>query len=101
MQKRLFLVNLKKFYSCFLKEHADIKIGPSKFCQLESKWCVLLGTSGTHCVCVCIYQQNMKLILDPLNLEYKNLLKFLVCDPWNKHCMIHWCPNCPEDGEQL
>ena len=101
MQKRLFLVKLKKFYSCFLKEHADIKIGPSKFCQLESKWCVLLGASGTHCVCVCIYQQNMKLILDPLNLEYKNLLKFLVCDPWNKHCMIHWCPNCPEDGEQL
>ena len=43
----------------------------------------------------------MKLILDPLNLEYKDLLKFLVCDPGNKHCMIHRCPNCPDDEEQL
>ena len=43
----------------------------------------------------------MKLILDPVNLEYKDLLKSLVCDPGNKHCMIHQCPNCPDDEEQL
>ena len=43
----------------------------------------------------------MKLILDSLNLEYKDLLKFLVCNPGNKHCMIHQCPNCPDDEEQL
>ena len=41
----------------------------------------------------------MKLILDALNLEYKDLLNFLVCDPGNKYCMIHWCPNCPDDGQ--
>ena len=101
MQKQLLLENLKELYSSFLKEHEDIKIGFSKFCQLRPKWWVLLGASGTNCVCVCTYHQNMKLILDPLNLEYKDLLKFLVCDPGNKHCMIHLCPDCPDDEEQL
>ena len=43
----------------------------------------------------------MKLILDPLNLEYKELLKFLLCNPGNKHCIIHWCPNCSDEEEQL
>ena len=100
-KKRLLLVNLKELYSSFLKEHADIKKTFSKFCQSRPKWCVLLGASGTHCVCVCTYHQNKKLILDPLNLEYKDLLKFLVCDPGNKHCMIDWCPSCPDDEEQL
>ena len=50
MQKQLILVNLKELYSSFLKEHADIKIGFSKFCQLRPKWCVLLGASSTHFV---------------------------------------------------
>ena len=92
MQKQLLLVILKELYSSFLKEHAGIKLRFSKFCQMQPKWCVLLGASGT---------QNMKLILDPLNLEYKDLLKFLVCDPGNKYCMIHQCPNSPDDEEQL
>ena len=96
-----YLINLKELYSSFLKEHADIKIGFSRFCQLQPKWCILLGASGTHCVCVCTYHKNIKLILDPINLEYKDLLKFLVCDPENKHCMTHQCPNCPDDEEQL
>ena len=101
MQKWLLLVNLKELYNSFLKEHADIKIGFSKFCQLQPKWRVLLGASGTRCVCACTYHQNMKLILDPLNLEHKDLLKFLVCNPGSKHCMIHQCSNCPDDEEQL
>ena len=101
MQKQLFLVNLKELYSSLLKEHASVKIGFSKFCQLQPKWWVLLGASGTHRLCVCIYHQNRKLILDPLSLGYKDLLKFLLCDPGNKHCMINWCPSCPGDEEQL
>ena len=42
----------------------------------------------------------MKLILDLLNLEYKNLLIFLVCDPGNKHCTLDRCPNCPDNEKQ-
>ena len=97
----VLLVNLKELYSSFLKGHADIEIGFSKFCQLEPKWCVFLGASGTHSVYTCTYHQNLKLILDPLNHEYEDLLKFLVCNPGKKYCMIHWCPNCPDDEEQL
>ena len=43
MQEQLLLVNSKKLYSSFLKEHADIKIG---FSKLRSKMCVLLGAYG-------------------------------------------------------
>ena len=43
----------------------------------------------------------MKLILDLLNVEYKDLLQFLVCNPGNKYCMIHRCSNYPDDEEQL
>ena len=35
MQKQLLLANLKELYSSFFKEHADIKIGFSKSCQLQ------------------------------------------------------------------
>ena len=65
MQKQLLLVNLKELYSSFLKEYADIKIGFSKFCQLQPNWFVLIRASGTHCVCVFTYHLNIKFILDP------------------------------------
>ena len=82
-KSKLLLVNLKELYSGFLKEHVDIT-GFSKFYQMQPKCYVLLGASGTLCLCVCTHHQIMKLILDPLNLEYKDLLKFLARDPGNE-----------------
>ena len=61
-QKRLLLCNLKELYhSC--KEFSQHKIGLSKFCELQPKWCVTIS-SGTHSVCVCTVHQNTKLIVD-------------------------------------
>ena len=97
---RLFLVNLKEPYSSFLKEHADIKPGfpNSANCNHSGVfyWEHLVPT-----LYVFAHQQNLRPILDRLNLEYKDFLKFLACDPGNKHFMIHRCPNCTDNEEQL
>ena len=43
----------------------------------------------------------MKLILVPLGVSHTELYEFLVCDINSKECMIHRCPNCPENTEML
>ena len=65
------------------------------------KWCVLAGSSDTHAVCVCTIHQNVKLLLEPLNISYQNLLNYIICNTSSKECMIHRCPNCPKLSEQL
>ena len=49
-QKRLLLCNLKELFIEFRNIHSNIKISSSKFCSLWPKWCVLLGSSGSHAV---------------------------------------------------
>ena len=97
MQKRLILSNLKELYSSFKKQFNDIKIGFSKFCMLRPKWCVTVGASGTHSVCVCTSHQNITLALNAIKLDkdYHHLLELIVCSRDKKECMIHRCPNCP------
>lgn len=96
-QKRLVLCNLNELYVAFKKAHPECQIGRSKFCELRPKWCILAGASGTHSVCVCIYHQNVKLMIDcaKLNVNYKELIDLLVCDINNYDCMMDLCENCP------
>ena len=96
-QKRLILCNLKELYSSFKQEYPDIKIGFSKFCSLRPKWCLLVGASGSHYVCVCTIHQNVNLMIDAMkiNMTYQKLIDFVVCDRDNKECMIHRCKDCP------
>lgn len=63
-QKKLILSNLKDLYALFKKEYPSVKIGFTKFSMLRPSHCVLAGSSGTHTVCVCIYHQNVKLMLE-------------------------------------
>ena len=84
-----------------LSKYPARQIGFSKFCRLRPKWCVFPGSSGTHSVCVCTHHQNMKLLLAPLSVSHTELYEFLVCDINSKECMIHRCPNCPENTEML
>ena len=100
-QKRLLLANLKELHSIFKSKYPARQIGFSKLSSLRLKWSVLPGSSGTHSVCVCTYHQNMKLILVPLGVSHTQLYEFLVCDINSKECMIHRCPNCPENTEML
>lgn len=66
-QKRLLLCNLHELYLAY-KESFDHKIGFSTFCELRPKWCVTVGSSGTHNVCVCTVHQNVKLMTSALVL---------------------------------
>ena len=67
-QKRLILSNLNELYANFKSKYVSTSIGFPKCCKLRPKWCVFVGSSGIHLVCVvCTYHQNMKLLLGPLN----------------------------------
>ena len=97
-QKRLLLANLNEIYSTFKKE-TSIKIGFSKFCQLGPKFCVTVGSSGSHSVCVCTIHQNTKLQMSALEelqkFHYLDLISKIVCDISSRDCM-HRCEQCPE-----
>ena len=99
-QKSL-LANLKELHPISKSKYPPRQIGFSKFCSLHPKWCVLPGSSGTHSVCACTHHQNMKLILAPLGVSHTELCEFLICDINSKVCILHRCPNCPENTEML
>ena len=96
-QKRLLLCNIKELYALFKQHHPDVTIGFSKFCSLRPKWCVTVGASGTHTVCVCILHQNAILMVQAatLDLDYKDMIDKIVCSRESRTCMIHRCNECP------
>ena len=96
-QKRLIMMNLNELYAVFKTKFPEVKIGFSKFCMLRPKWCVTVGSSGAHSVCVCSIHQNVKLLLKAVDLEqsYHELIEMIVCNRNNRECMIHRCVNCP------
>lgn len=112
IQKRLMLCNLQELYAEFKRLHPGKKVGFSKFCQLRPKQCVLAGDSGTHTVCVCIYHQNVKLMIDGGNIatltkdtdmhlgDYKDCLKYITCKEPSTACYFNnACKDCPSVDE--
>ena len=97
VSKQLILCNLKELYTGFKDKHSDLKISFSKFASLRPKWYITVGPKGTHSVCVCTANQNVKLLLSSVNLskDYHELLELIVCDRNSKECMIHRCESCP------
>lgn len=96
VQKRLILCNLRELYLHFKESKPDVNVGLSKFSSLRPKWCILAGSSGTHTVCVCLYHQNIKLMLEGtgMNVDYKDLLSLIACDLQKYDCMMGVCPDC-------
>ena len=110
---------MNELYTAFKEKHPNSKIGLSKFCSFQPKWCVTVSASGIHSVCLCTSCQNTKLIvnaftstmnkyikkLNGLNLEvdnnaqmlqnleidYKKMMQMIVCDADNMECMVHHC----------
>ena len=78
-QRRLLLCNLKELYSAFKERYPDAKVGFSKFCSLRPKWCISVGSSGTHSVCVCTSHQNAQLLVHAANIDkdYHDLMAML------------------------
>ena len=71
VSKRLLLVKIEELYRKFKEKHPDLKIGLSKFCSMRPKWCVLVGSKGTHSVCTCIQHENTKLLASETDFDYK------------------------------
>ena len=67
--KKDVLYNLRELYLKFKEQNPEIKIGFSKFAELRPEYCILAGASGTHTVCVCVYHENVKLMLDGLHIS--------------------------------
>ena len=100
-QKGLLLCNISEIYEQFKKENPNKKIGFSKFAVLCPKWCIPLGAAGTHNVCVCMYHQNVKLMLVAMNSSpnYKQIIEMCVCDVDKYECMMGYCDDCPDPSE--
>ena len=107
VQKRLLLADMQELYCFFKKEHEHVKIGFTKFTQLRPPHCVLAGSSGTHNVCVCIYHENIKLMLNAIDLEcltkdtnlvlknYHDCMQAVVCTNARDKCYLGECLDCP------
>ena len=91
-------------YSEFKVHHDGLKVGFSKFAQLQPKECIIAGGSGTHSVCVCTIDQNIKLMMAGSRLEsltqgeikhYWHCLAAMQCNPPNVECFLGNCNQCP------
>ena len=97
VQKRLLLLNLNELHVAFKKDYLNVKVSLSKFCTLKPKWCITTNASGTHNVCVCKNQQNIKFLIDAIrwNKSYNDFMALIVCSLENAECMMHRCKLCP------
>ena len=102
--KKLIMCNLRELFAKFKKQSPDIKIGFSKFAQYRPRNCVFAGSSGTHSVCVCVYHQNVKLMLEGVDIskvtsgqlnDYKDCIAMITCKSASSSCHLNECKNCP------
>jgi len=107
VQKRLVLCNLSELYALFKEKYPDAKVGLSKFSELRPRNCILAGASGTHTVCVCVYHENVKLMLNAIDVKritsesdfpiahYEDAIKMTVCESTTDDCFWGICEDCP------
>lgn len=67
-----------------------------KLCSLHPKWCVPVGSPGSHSVCVCAIHQNVVLLLHASDIEEtcNDLMDHLVCSKNSSDCMLQRCSKC-------
>lgn len=101
VQKRLLLFDLKELHYNFQARHPEVKLSCSKFCKLRPPFCVTVGCSGAHNVCVCKIHQNLKLMFCGLNKELEkdyaiaDVIKDMVCPTPDENCFLLQCKSCP------
>jgi len=114
-QKRLLLLNLKELYALFKETYPDCKISFSAFAKLRPKQCVLPGAPGTQysSVCVCTIHQNVKLMLDAINIQkltkntdrplanYKDCINEIICQDSSSDCYLDKCNKCPGSAKLI
>ena len=99
-QKRLLYSSLKEIYLGYKEEFPDRNIGFSSFAALRPKHCKLLGSSGSHNICVCTIHENVLLMIHAVEKYFKHddknyYLKKLLCDSPKRSCYLRECQSCP------
>ncbi|CAF5219604.1 unnamed protein product, partial [Rotaria magnacalcarata] len=64
-QKRILLYTIREAYELFLAENPGISLGRTVFADVRPKY-VVVKSSMAHRVCVCIYHENVNLLLNSL-----------------------------------
>ncbi|GBN26690.1 hypothetical protein AVEN_259915-1 [Araneus ventricosus] len=110
VQKHLILSILRESYVLFKEHYPDKRIGFSKFCQLRHKYCIILGSSGTHSVCVSTIHQNAKLMMAQCKIPelangelpiktYKDVTSSIICKTPTSKCYFTSSVNCPGNDD--
>lgn len=93
------LMSLKEAYEEFRKNYSDAKIGVSKFANLRPEH-ILTFDKIPHNVCVCLYHENIRLILEALkshtnfSTEFSTFVEQIVCSASKIDCMYSECSIC-------
>lgn len=107
MQRRLLLLDLRGLYSLYQEKVGQQAVSFSTFAQLRPQNCILAGGSGTHSVCVCTIHENVRLMLEAVNLPkitanskhpmntYKDCLQRITCSNATDKCFLGNCNKCP------
>ncbi|CAF1529237.1 unnamed protein product [Adineta ricciae] len=101
LQRRYLLFSLRELYQLFVQENPQIKLSLSSFQDLRPSN-VLYKSSIPHNVCVCIYHENISLLLQALSkyihglerIDLHSFINLIVCDPANELCMFGNCTHC-------
>ena len=101
LQKHLLLMNVDELYSIFKNEYVEQgrkpPCGRSIFSDLRPLNVILAGPKNTHNICVCVYHQNVKLMLESIreNSSISLWIAKMVCNTENEDCMLGKCNKCP------
>lgn len=120
-EKRMMMTNLKDSYNEFKTMHPTLKVGITKFAEFRPRNVRWPGQKGVHYMCTCPYHQNMKLMLTGLKEasmeeienefendtastsitqlfdDYKEFVKYMICDPPTEECFFGYCEHCPDE----
>ena len=92
---------LKEAHQLYMKEVEDDseKVGLSKFCELRPQN-IKTFDKMPHNVCVCVYHENVRLLLmvlsqyTGLKTDFGEFVEQVTCDPNNKSCNDRSCLVC-------
>lgn len=87
----------------FTKQYLDVKIGKSKFAELQPKH-MLLSSKLPHNVCMCKYHENFIMALEALHNAVLTIPKYsenfpsmLVCNIEQEDCWNNNCVSCKDE----
>ena len=104
-QRRYLQYNIKECFEMFKKENQNVNIGLSKFFSLRPQFCLSLSKTPEN-LCLCIYHENMELIVAALRPFFPGVIpesvsNFLVCDINNLDCVLRTCSKCQDKADHL